>query len=579
MARHRDQELVRVYSYAFYPEDIPPAIWQQFHWATLLWNELVAYEAAIDARYEALWNTVPAVAKAKADLATWRAHKHDGDSAAQDGQDTEFARLLRIVADTKNQHHEALKTTLREFWQQITDERRTFIKTVRQRYAAQGLRYGTYNDVIRRYNQARQKVLARRKAGRFARLHERSDDLTGVLTLQVVPQKGKPPLTWATLTRPGNHPFWNEVRMAMPQIHPESTRSDRRHKNRTAVQVRLASTIDHDPIWLKGAVALHRVWPDDGIITTIRWVRRRSGGGIDNTLQFTVREPIVSQSEPRPRQGIVIQMTGLPNPSAVASWVSDTEASMPILLNSVESIRRWTGEGPGVLMLPAQIVRGLDQVAAIQKTRDQARIAIQRTVAVWLGAHRLSPTGEDALPFSSAQVSRWRTTDAVVALLNWWRGHRQDGDTAMYNALEAWHKQDRRWTLWQSGLRSKSLRFRREIYRTFAARLCELFESVWITTPPLRSPTDFKEIPRHSRALSYGASSIVKSDVQWALAKQGRTVQILDDGLNLICPHCGGQPSWAESPTIRCLGCGVAYDATSTAWSQLQQICRGSQEY
>lgn len=251
---------------------------------------------------------------------------------------------------------------------------------------------------------------------------------------------------------------------------------------------------------------------------------------------------------------------------------------MPILLNSVESIRRWTGEGPGVLMLPARIVRGLDQVAAIQKTRDQARLAIQRTVAVWLGAHRLSAIGEDALPFSSAQVSRWRTTDAVVALLDWWRCHRQDGDTVMYNALEAWHKQDQRWALWQSGLRSKSLRFRREIYRTFAARLCELFESVWITTPPLRSPTDFKEIPRHSRALSYGASSIVKSDVQWALAKQGRTLQVLGDDLDLICLYCGGQPSWAEYPTIRCLGCGAAYDATSTAWSQLQQICRGSQE-
>lgn len=524
---------VRVYAYAFYPTEISAPLEDQFRLATAMWNTFVAFEETVDQRYEALWRSIPAVAELMDTLAEYRT---TGERSP------EYGRLARQLADTKRQHHRAMASNLQAFWAEVAIERRQRIKAIRQQFAAQGLRYGTYNDVIRRYNQARQRVWTARRQGISAAMRPQRADGTGSLTFQAVPQVGKPPLTWTTLTQPGKHPFGKEVQMEAPRIEDLQTRSGRRHHNRHAIQVRMASTPDHAPIWLKGHVALHRLWPEDGVITTIRWVRRKVGFTWRHTLQFTVRlpeSPVVTVSEGAPRIGLVVGERPTDHGTRVAVWAASTGDEM-VTLDSVERINAWDGSQGGELVLPPRFDQAWDRVQALIHERAQGRQDAQKVLIAGLKIQALSSDPEfQRLANLAAEPGRAGGA-ALVQLVRYWRHHRwaNDNDTERYTVLEQWRRRDKLLATELAHLRDKTVRSRRELYRVFAKRVATLYGAVVLSSEPVGSG-----LTRSSEG-SHVALFQLRSEIAWALQKQGRTVTTVTT-IRQLCPN--GHPLTADT--------------------------------
>lgn len=540
---------VRVYAYAFYPTAVPAALEDQFRLATAMWNTFVAFEETIDQRYEALWRTIPAIAELMDAVAEYR---------TMGEVNPEYGRIARKLADTKHQYHRAMAPALQTFWADVALERRQRIKAIRQEYAALGLRYGTYNDVIRRYNQARQRVWAARRLGQSAAMRAQRSDGTGSLTFQAVPQIGKPPLTWTTLTRPGKHPFGQEVQMEAPRVNDLKTRAGRRHHNRHAIQVRMASTTDHAPIWLKGHVALHRFWPEDGVITTIRWVRRKVGFTWRHTLQFTVRLPEIPHgpvpAEGAPRIGLVLGERPIDQGIRVAVWAAATGSDQMVTLDSVDRINAWDGGRWGELVLSPRFSRAWDRVQALTHERAQARQnAHQLLIAEWKDKELPDDPEFQRLAALATEPGRPGGA-ALVQLVRYWRHHRRTHDTEWYTELEQWRRQDKRLATELAHLRDKTVRSRRELYRVFAKRVTELYGSVVLGTEPFGSVLTRSTGERHTAPFQ------LRSTIDWAQQKAGSTVataiatskrrtclrgHLLDGKLKedstreTLCPVCG----------------------------------------
>ena len=142
MKRSPDDVTTRVYQYGFYPDAIPSAIHEQLRLANELWNALVSYERTIEARYDAVWRTIPDMDAAYRQLEALKTRYHSASKADKARIKPELSVQEKVIADLKKVWKPQLTSVFKQFWDAIKVERPQKVTAIRHAYANAGLYYG-----------------------------------------------------------------------------------------------------------------------------------------------------------------------------------------------------------------------------------------------------------------------------------------------------------------------------------------------------------------------------------------------------------------------------------------------------
>lgn len=583
----------RVYSYGFRPDipaggrpgDLDPALVAQLRRAHRLYNDLIAWERAADAAVDALWATVPAVARAQAAAAALREAYTAADPAERARLKPErqaAARVLSAARKAAKATDPAVVAAVKALRDDQTIARKAHVTTLRQEAATDGLYYGTYNEVIQRADAARQRVIATRTLGFPAELRHKRWDGTGILTCQIIQTADKPALTW-DLAQQDRQPYRGQLVATAPPPDPSAPRGERRRQARQWGRVRLASTPDHQPIWLTGRLTLHRALPPDHAIKSIRLVRRRVADWWIYRLQFVCRVPEAPPlAVPRPgRVAVDLGWRKLPGGGLrLVTWVregAEGPAQDPAVFGSLPALQAWSGRGSGTLALPPAWLRAMDHVDRLQSIRQTAQNALQQRLVAWLKTHALPDALSDhrlGRPPTAGDIARWHSPARLQALAYRWRDARFAGDTDMYTDLAAWAAQDRHLWREEAGRRARLLAHRDELIRVWAARIAAATGTVCVEEWDLprsirRRPAAQEDAPQAlvdaaSHQRTWATPGALRAAVVAAVGKAGGTVERVAAGWTTrVCHWCGHDNATADfvaHRVITCGGCGRAWD-------------------
>ncbi len=583
----------RVYQYRFYPDAIPDGVTNQLRLANDLWNTLVNYERSIDQRSQAIWRRDPVVDGLYRQVEALEAERADSRRAVFKPR---IVQLYQTIATRKKEVHDTLEPVFAQFWNAIREEKKKQIKEIRQQYAEAGLHFGTYNDVIDRYMRASYHVAQRRKRGLPSQLRFHRFDGTGSLTLQIIQTARRPPFTLELLAQDGGHPYRNQARIVpVPEFGTGAARGLRRQASRVRVMVRMGTGADRDPLWLQGRLVMHRLWPPAAAVKRIRWVRERVGTHFRDSLHFTLR---FSVTEVPPANPAIIALDFGWRKDAkclrVATWASTREPQESVTLSSVADIQAWDGTQNGVLVLPERFLAQMARVERLVATRRAQFHIVHQSLLNWLQIHAWpddfsgeSGHGSDWL--QPVTIAGWRSEAPCATLAVHWRTHRFAGDEAMYREIEEWRKQDKRLYEWQSHLRDKTQGFRRELYRTFAARVAVLYGHIVMADMDLRTMSrndrrsgSDKLSPQHAEAANHQRHLAAPHTLRNALRHAANARQLLLTVLPSThttrrCVKCGMEnysTDYAATIRVVCPHCGRESDQDATAAENLLRTAR-----
>lgn len=412
--------------------------------------------------------------------------------------------------------------TARCFFQEPKSEEvgETVTRLVREARHVNGLYWGTYNNVERAFRQA---LGTSRKELRFCRWDE-----TGSLAVQI---QGAP-LPVAKLLAGTD----GRARLGGSGKH-------------RLLYLRVASD-GLAPVWGVFPIVYHRDLPNDAAIAGVKVVLRRVARQLKWSAQFILEAPRSAFALPSPTEGTVALDVGwrrLGEEVRVATWVDDSGRS-------------------GELRLPARMLQRDKKVADLRSIRDKLFNEARNGL---LEARRAGDWPEWLLE-ETTHTHAWKSPERLHTLALKWRHNRFAGDAALYDALEAWRKQNRHLYEWECHQRENALRNRRELYRIFARRLAG-YAKVVVEKLDLR---DFAELPgkedkesplvtssrgrRFDAALSelFGAcaDAVSRAGGVWQEVEPAMTTQ--------TCADCEKEERFdaAKEVAHMCSSCGVTWD-------------------
>jgi hypothetical protein len=473
---------------------------------------------ALEAQMTALADTLATV---RADLR--RQHAYARRHAVTEDQRREIAalrdRLARLRVDVKARKTQLFADgRLRAMLAAIDDEIAARQKSLR---AASALYWGTYLAV--------EEGLARARHGPPPQFHRWMGD--GKLAVQL--QGG---LAVADAFR-GEDTRLRLVPVAAGAYAPGAPRRLRR----THAYLRIGSD-RRAPVWAEVPVVLHRPLPANA---TIKWV-------------YLLRRHVATHAEWR-LQFVVTQAEGFMKADAASMGTVAVDVGWRRLASGLR-VAYWVGDDgmEGQLVLPEAILTRLRKVEALQSLRDTNCNAMRGALVGWLHEH----SHPAWLQERAAGLTAWRSPARLAALAAHWRDRRFAGDQAIYRALEAWRVQDKHLYEWQAHQRQRTLRWRDELYRHFAAglrrryRTCVIEDTDWRqlqrrAVPEAPAPAD--GVHHHQRLgapghlLAYVRESlteVVEVDATDSTQRCSTCSQLMHfDAANLVafCPHCGAQ--------------------------------------
>jgi len=422
---------------------------------------------------------------------------------------------------------------------------------------------------------------------------------------------------------------------------PANTFSRRRHHrrlaSRTRVRIRIGTNKDkqRSPIWAEFPIILHRPLPDDAIIKWAYIIRKRVGLTYEYRFQLTI-ESNTFRTPASVGNGVVAVDLGwrnlVPGPdwhSTIAAatalgWHDPIEDARNGLLdpdqldstqraqfNVLEGRANQLTEPYGVrvgywcddngnstqILVPERTRRGLEKPRDLRAIRDKMFDAIRDNVASWVSSLSGSlPTAlaqlfvpkstaqantQSALPSNAqiaARIAMWGAPRRMAMLFRVWQQNRFAGDTAMFNAVEAWAQQDRHLYFWEASQQDRRINHRREQYRIFAAQLARTYEVIVLEDPDSFQltkavfaeaaepedglPTDGKLQRRTARLAAAGElrDAIIK-----AAAKYGAKIVFVNPEFTTQrCHMCKLLPQtpWDAKPHIlhTCDNCNAVWD-------------------
>lgn len=304
------------------------------------------------------------------------------------------------------------------------------------------------------------------------------------------------------------------------------------------------------PIWAASKVKLHRPIPEGSRITWAYLERNRTG--LSSRWQLRLTLDIPEQSMPIPKVplatsgkvGVNLGWRKVASGLRVAYWVgSDGEH--------------------GELVIPEDRIKQMRVPEGLRSRRDVSFNEVRAALVEWMGGRDVPEWMKEATKF----IGQWRAAGKLAGVSLKWREGRFDGDTAMFDVLEAWRKQDKHLCNWEA--HGRSTEWRKEMYRQFALGLRRKYAEV------LTDDANWKDMGRkaapdkeeddytrwHARLSSVGELS--------AILKVAGAAKVNSSFATQTCIACGHVNSFDAKKSIHqtCGGCGVVYDQDRNAAS------------
>jgi hypothetical protein len=516
-----------------------PAI-EQLFLANRLWNALVEMERDHDAKRDAIYGEQPEVGVAQValddatrcveEIATeMKAHRQRDRSTTPRSEDKAALMAARQARKAAKEDLKLAKTAAKPIVQvrlsELAGEHKQRIVEIRREFAATGLYWGTYNDVLqRRFPAAVKQVIERRKRGLPAELHFRRFDGTGTLTTQIQWQRGKPEPTQRLLASDDAHPWRNvyhltlasRLRIDDASLITASTGVGPSTGDRRYGTLRLRVSGEHT---LTLPVVLHRPIPNDAVLKEIKVTRRRLAGHFRVTVAVCCQVPV-----PEPKtEGEAVDVD--------FRWSSETGVGV-----RVARISTATGHLPPPpaevaplladndtiyeLWAPQEWRDLLARVDAIRADRDVLLDNLRPSVVEALGDRQLAETVGFAP--SAAKLMGFGKYRRLVRV---WP------DDPLKQQLETWRSRDRFLWEWEANERDQIVARRNDVYRKVAAWLATSARIIAIHDVPIsrlrQAPVLGDEDTYMARGarrnIQFAAPDVLRQAIENASAARGVT--------------------------------------------------------
>lgn len=261
---------------------------------------------------------------------------------------------------------------------------------------------------------------------------------------------------------------------------------------------------------------------------SIKWawmLARRTGTHVQWFFQFTLTGDdalFAKEQAPSGRVGIDVGWRLTDEGLRVAKWMGSDGRSGELVLEH-RFLSRWSKSD------------------SLRSIRDRNFNDIRTQLGEWKGTHKAELP--DWFTERTKTLHLWRSQAQLASVVIHWRMYRFAGDAAMFDAAEAWRKQDKHLYDWQEFNRAKAQRWRDDKYRNFAAMIRKGYQTAAVENTNWADMQELK--PLEQRA---SVDDAMRKNQK--IASVGRLLQLIAEGQAVLekCP--------AENTTRLCSACG-----------------------
>lgn len=318
------------------------------------------------------------------------------------------------------------------------------------------------------------------------------------------------------------------------------------------------------PIYVDVSFVLRREIPPDGQIKWVHLVRRRVGTHETWQVQFAIARPNgwVSKGDTMNARGIAGLDIGwrMIDGDLRIGYVVDNEGGREEIRIPAAQLARWR------------------KPEELESIRDREFNAIRERFAAWLAANE----PPEWLREATSSLAQWRAEARLAALVIRWRKERFAGDAEIFDALEAWRKQDKHLADWAGYQRRSCERWRLDYYRRLAARLRYRYATLAVEDtdwralnriPPAEDDTETINRRRWYRIASPG---LLRQTLEQC---HPHVVRVPAERTTTICSTCGAGPAEDWEPIrdldFRCVR-GHAADQDRNAATNIRDLASGA---
>ena len=296
------------------------------------------------------------------------------------------------------------------------------------------------------------------------------------------------------------------IEVGKPPEHADPT-SRRSAKRRYAtLAIRIGSN-GRAPVWARFKMVLHRPLPENGQIQWAVVHARRIGPRTEWYCALTVKYMPEAARTPAPSGAVAVDVR----------WAHVGHGEIRVAEVCSAEERR-------ALMLPADGTAQIRKAEELRSVRDDNF----NTARALLIAALLRIRAPKWLKEKTETLAHWRAIAKLAAVVRVWKNQRFKGDEVIYTALEAWRYHDHHLWAWESSAREKGIRHRREVYRVFAARLAEKYDTLVVEKRDLRPAIRvLEETPEAKTARANGrlvAAGVLRDALKLAFTSRGRRI-------------------------------------------------------
>jgi len=234
------------------------------------------------------------------------------------------------------------------------------------------------------------------------------------------------------------------------------------------------------------------------------------------------------------------------------------------------------------LFLPANVMAMFAQVNDIKSIRDTAFDEVRAKLAAWLKANPIP----DWLQEQTKALHQWRSQRRLARVILHWRGNRFAGDDEIFAHLDGtsdgaklrgrrdkdtwngWRNWDKHLYEWERNLHQKAIRYRRAIYRDFAAFLTRKYNCI------IMEDINWHEIGQKAEV---GEADNAKVRAKKPIGAVGELAQFIIEraacpevveakNTTRRCPVCGVIGEGGSALYHECKNCGRIWDRDKKAW-------------
>jgi hypothetical protein len=337
-------------------------------------------------------------------------------------------------------------------------------------------------------------------------------------------------------------------------------------KSRPTVSLRVASE-GRDPVWAEWPIVFHRGLPPRAAIMWAVVKRERLAGKDRWSLHLSLRLPDEFRREECGTGAVALDI----------GWRKRDEAG------GIRAgvLRDEGGKEREVLLWESDIAhfQKCDDLRAI---RDMHFDTMRDGVNAWL---RIKPRDLSPMLAEAAQhISAWKSPARLDALVDVWTGNPVPGDEDIYPQLLFWRKRERHLWQWESSLRDKVHRRRKEEYRIVAAGLARQYKTLIVEKfdlsvmqrhhAPEAEEGEIKAVRLQQRRVA--PSELRECCIQAFAARGGQVVEVRAALTTMACHACGAIEIWDHAAELehRCSACGAVWDQDANAAENMLAIYR-----